>query len=64
MSVQVEGEATGRAITIANRVCLQRLIVPSQRIQANCPLYVVHVMSKSASKAILDARARGSNMKS
>lgn len=41
----VEGEATGRAIVIANR--------------ANCPLYVVHVMSKAAAHAILEGRARG-----
>lgn len=43
--MKVEGEATNRAIVIANR--------------ANCPLYVVHVMSKSAAKAILDGRERG-----
>ena len=42
---QVEGEATTRAIVIANR--------------ANCPLYIVHVMSKSAAKALLDGRVRG-----
>jgi len=42
---QVEGEATARAITIAN--------------QASCPLYVVHVMSKSAANAVTQGRQRG-----
>lgn len=45
---QVEGEATARAITIAN--------------QASCPLYVVHVMSRAAANAITQARQRGITM--
>lgn len=42
---EVECEATARAIMLAD--------------QANCPLYVVHVMSKSAANQISDARREG-----
>ena len=42
---EVEGEATNRAIMMAN--------------QLNCPIYVVHVMSRSASKAVLRGKERG-----
>uniref|UniRef100_A0A5K3ET21 dihydropyrimidinase n=2 Tax=Mesocestoides corti TaxID=53468 RepID=A0A5K3ET21_MESCO len=42
---QCEVEATGRAITLADA--------------ANCPLYVVHVMSSAAAQKISDARQDG-----
>jgi len=41
----VEAEATNRAIVIADRV--------------NCPIYIVHVMSKGAADAVVKARREG-----
>ncbi|KIH51074.1 hypothetical protein ANCDUO_18843 [Ancylostoma duodenale] len=43
--LQLEAEATNRACVMAS--------------QANCPLYVVHVMSKGAAKAIAEHRQKG-----
>ena len=43
--IQVEAEATSRAIIIAD--------------QAQCPLYVVHVMSKSAAECVRNAHIKG-----
>ncbi|CAL1271126.1 unnamed protein product, partial [Larinioides sclopetarius] len=45
---EVESEATYRAITLANQV--------------NCPLYVVHVMSKAAGDIIAKKRQEGYNV--
>lgn len=42
---QLEAEATNRACVLAS--------------QANCPLYVVHVMSKGAARAIAHHRQKG-----
>ena len=42
---ELEAAATQQAIMIAN--------------QANCPLYVVHVMSKSAADVVSKARREG-----
>jgi len=42
---QVEGEATHRAIVIADQV--------------NCPMYIVHVMSKTAADVICESKRKG-----
>ena len=43
--LKVETEATGRAVMLAN--------------EAGCPLYVVHVMSKTSADVISKARREG-----
>ncbi|GFY40443.1 dihydropyrimidinase [Trichonephila inaurata madagascariensis] len=45
---EIEAEATHRAIVLANQV--------------NCPLYVVHVMSKTAGDIIAEKRQKGYNV--
>uniref|UniRef100_A0A7S4L6I6 dihydropyrimidinase n=1 Tax=Paramoeba aestuarina TaxID=180227 RepID=A0A7S4L6I6_9EUKA len=45
---EIEGEATHRACVLAHTV--------------NCPLYIVHVMSKAAADAVVRARAQGWNV--
>ena len=42
---EVEGEATFRALMLGKQV--------------NCPVYIVHVMSKSAADAVITARSKG-----
>ncbi|RCN50267.1 hypothetical protein ANCCAN_03684 [Ancylostoma caninum] len=46
---ELEAEATNRACMMAT--------------QANCPLYVVHVMSKGAAKAIAEHREKGGRIR-
>lgn len=46
---EVEGEATGRAITIAGQV--------------NCPIYIVHVMSKLAAQAVMRGKEQGEGVR-
>lgn len=45
---EVEGEATFRALMLGKQV--------------NCPVYIVHVMSKSAADAVITARSKGERL--
>ena len=68
---EVEGEATARAITIASQVQLLGLLwccalqfgfkysVSGISVQVNCPIYIVHVMSKSAAQAVMRGKENG-----
>ena len=42
---EVEGEATFQGLLLGKQV--------------NCPVYIVHVMSKSAADAVISARSKG-----
>ncbi len=69
----VEGEATFRAITLASQVtnqtsCLFVLYNPWANCpinstpptpKVNCPIYIVHVMSKSAAQAVMKGKEMG-----
>ena len=59
---EVEAEATYRACVIVRLFIHHVLsfIPPPQANQTKCPLYVVHVMSKSAANIILEKRKDGS----
>lgn len=63
---EVEGEATARAITIASQVWVAPLGISDVRhwnihVQVNCPIYIVHVMSRSAAKAVMRGKEKGNN---
>lgn len=64
---EVEGEATARAITIASQVLAASLSLGDFRsvvhnLQVNCPIYIVHVMSRSAAKAVMRGKEKGNNL--